>query len=55
MTQNVVMLQFETIFNPTTEAMRVVRKNNRKKEVGSLNTSIPISAVPAAPIPVHTA
>ena len=38
-----------------TEAISVKIKNNRQNSEGSLNKSIPITAVPTAPIPVHTA
>ena len=34
--------------------MRVVRKNNLQKVVGSRNINIPTSTAPTAPIPVHT-
>lgn len=37
------------------EPINVVMKSIRKKVAGSLNTNIPTSTVPTAPIPVHTA
>lgn len=37
------------------EAIRVKRKNSLNKVAGSLKTKIPTSAVPTAPMPVHTA
>jgi hypothetical protein len=45
----------ETNFKPTIEIISVVRKNNLQKVAGSLNTSIPTTTIPNAPIPVHTA
>jgi hypothetical protein len=45
----------EKYFKPTIELTRVIKKNNRQKVAASLKNKIPISAVPAAPIPVHTA
>ena len=37
------------------EPIKVNRKNNLRKETGSLNRKIPVRTVPTAPIPVHTA
>lgn len=45
----------ETNFNPIMEQIRVVRKNTRQNSAGSLKIKIPISTVPTAPTPVHTA
>lgn len=42
-----------TIFSPITEAMRVKMKNMRQKVAGSLNTRMPMSTVPTAPMPVQ--
>ena len=42
-----------TIFRPTTEAMRVKMKIMRHRVTGSLNTSMPMSTVPTAPMPVQ--
>lgn len=46
---------YDTVFNPTIDKMRVVRKNNRQKDVGSLKQKMPTSTAPTAPMPVHTA
>ncbi len=45
----------ETVFSPMIEPISVVMKNILQKFAGSLNTNIPTSTVPTAPIPVHTA
>lgn len=37
------------------EPINVAMKNTLQKPAGSLKTNIPISAVPTAPMPVHTA
>ena len=37
------------------DAINVPIKNNRKNSAGSLKKTIPMIAVPTAPIPVHTA
>ena len=47
--------QCDTAFNPIIEAISVAMKKRRQKLAGSLKTSIPIIAVPTAPIPVQTA
>ncbi|GAB6121755.1 hypothetical protein JCM30204_29040 [Dysgonomonas termitidis] len=47
--------QCDTAFNPTTDAINVTMKNIRIILAGSLNTIIPKSTVPAAPIPVNMA
>ncbi len=48
-------IQWDTNFKPIIEAIKVDIKNKRQKVAGSLNTIIPISTVPTAPMPVHTA
>ena len=45
----------DTALSPISEPMSVHRKNKRIKVVGSLNTKIPTTTVPTAPMPVHTA
>jgi hypothetical protein len=45
----------DTYLRPIIDKIRVVRKNIRHICIGSLKNRIPMSAVPAAPIPVHTA
>ena len=45
---------YSTLFNPTTEAISVERKNIFQNETGSLKTKSEISTAPTAPIPVHT-
>lgn len=45
----------ETAFRPTIETISVKIKNILQNSAGSLKKKIPISAVPTAPIPVHTA
>ncbi|AGC40451.1 hypothetical protein CG09_0506 [Riemerella anatipestifer] len=37
------------------EPIRVTKKKSLSVVAGSLNTKMPISTVPTAPIPVHTA
>lgn len=49
------MNQVETNFNPTMDAINVPIKNSLKNSAGSLKKTIPMIAVPTAPIPVHTA
>ena len=46
---------YDTTFRPMIDAKRVKMKNRRRKFVGSLNTKMPIRAVPSAPMPVHIA
>ena len=46
---------FDTSFNPSIEPINKVKKSTLINERGSLKKSIPIKAVPKAPIPVHTA
>lgn len=55
LSQNKLNQCVDTVFNPTIEPIRVMRKSIRKRPAGSLNTHIPISTVPTAPMPVHTA
>jgi len=43
-----------TILSPITDAINVKIKNSRQKLAGSLNTRMPMSTVPMAPMPVHT-
>ena len=43
-----------TILSPISDAINVKIKNRRQKLAGSLNTRVPMSAVPMAPMPVHT-
>lgn len=45
----------DTAFNPMIEPIKVVIKRILKNVAGSLNTKMPINAVPTAPMPVHTA
>ena len=45
----------ETNFSPTTDNTSVEIKNKRQNVAGSLKKIIPISTVPTAPMPVHTA
>lgn len=49
------MRSYDTTLSPIIDAIRVKRKNIRPIDTGSLNTNIPNSTVPTAPIPVHTA
>lgn len=42
-----------TSLSPMTDAMRVKQKNRRQNVAGSRNTTMPMSTVPIAPIPVH--
>lgn len=39
---------------PIIEPIRVVRKNNRQKDMDSSKIKIPTSTAPTAPMPVHT-
>ena len=47
--------QVETTFKPTIEPINVQIKKTRQKSADSLKIKIPTNAVPAAPMPVHTA
>lgn len=47
--------QLPTALNPTMLAISVEMKKSLQKSAGSLNTRIPTSAVPMAPMPAHTA
>ena len=45
----------DTIFNPIKDPINVIRKKTLQKNIGSSKKRIPITTVPTAPIPVHTA
>ncbi|MEN9470918.1 MAG: hypothetical protein RL214_274 [Pseudomonadota bacterium] len=45
----------DTNFNPRIDPINRLKKIALGKVIGSLKKSIPIKAVPKAPIPVHTA
>lgn len=42
-------------FNPRIDPINKLKKIALNKVIGSLKKSVPIKAVPKAPIPVHTA
>ena len=45
----------DTYFNPSIETINKIKKSTLVKDKGSLKNNIPITTVPKAPIPVHTA